>query len=412
MNCNEDPAERGDTLARIDVQNFVFSRQTAFGQQIDLGARYSGGRSADIPCARSGLVVPFPGELMRKFLFVFMALLAQTSLAQAKDDVVVVLDSGDARVTLINQDTRQPIGSFATGKEPHHLMATPDNRDLIVANAVGNDLMLLDPQTGKPIGSVPNIPDPYQIGFSPDHRWFVVNCLRLNRTDIYSYDQGRFQLAKRIPLKALPSHMAFTADSKTVYISLQETNSVAAIDLPTQTVMWSMKVGETPAGLWLTPGDKTLLVALTGSDAVVAVDPATRRIVKRIVTGEAAHNFRSMADGRHVLVSNRVSNTISILDMDTLTKVGDITGLRPGPDDMELSADRRWLWVTFRFARSVGVIDMQTRKLVDVIRVGKSPHGIYFYNRAPFYDNLPPLSHPARQQTVSLRMAPAMPAAR
>ena len=52
MNCNEEPAERGDTLARIDVQNFVFSRQTAFGQQIDLGARYSGGRSADIRCAQ------------------------------------------------------------------------------------------------------------------------------------------------------------------------------------------------------------------------------------------------------------------------------------------------------------------------------------------------------------------------
>lgn len=349
---------------------------------------------------------------MRKFLIVFTALLAHTGLAQAKDHVVVVLDSGDARITLINQDTRQPIDSFATGKEPHHLMATPSNQDLIVANAVSNDLMLLDPQTGKPIGSVSSIPDPYQIGFSPDHRWFVVNCLRLNRVDIYSYDLGKFQLAKRIPLKALPSHMAFTADSKTVYISLQETNSVAAIDLPTQTVLWTMKVGETPAGLWLTPGDKTLLVALTGSDAVVAVDPRTRTILKRIITGKAAHNFRSMADGRHVLVSNRVSDTISILDMDTLTKVGDITGLRPGPDDMELSADHRWLWVTFRFARSVGVIDMDNLKLVDVIPVGKSPHGIYFYNRAPFYDNLPPLSTLSARQSVSLRMAPALAAAR
>ena len=52
MNCNEEPAERGDTLARIDVQNFVFGRRTAFGQQMDLGARYSGGRSADIRCAQ------------------------------------------------------------------------------------------------------------------------------------------------------------------------------------------------------------------------------------------------------------------------------------------------------------------------------------------------------------------------
>ncbi|MGC9185417.1 MAG: YncE family protein, partial [Thiomonas sp.] len=97
---------------------------------------------------------------MRQFLIVFMALLLHVGFAQAqsRDDVVVVLDSGDARITLINQATRQAIGSFATGKEPHHLMATPNNQDLIVANAVSNDLMLLDPKTGKPIGSVPDIP--------------------------------------------------------------------------------------------------------------------------------------------------------------------------------------------------------------------------------------------------------------
>jgi DNA-binding beta-propeller fold protein YncE len=39
--------------------------------------------------------------------------------------------------------------------------------------------------------------------------------------------------------------------------------------------------------------------------------------------------------------------------------------------------------VTFRFTRYVGVIDMKTLKLVNTIKVGKSPHGIYFYNRAP-----------------------------
>jgi YVTN family beta-propeller protein len=75
--------------------------------------------------------------------------------------------------------------------------------------------------------------------------------------------------------------------------------------------------------------------------------------------------------------------SISILDYNTLTKVGDITGLMPGPDDMELSADRRYLWVTFRFAKHVGVIDMTTHKLVRTIAVGRSPHGLYFAERAP-----------------------------
>jgi YVTN family beta-propeller protein len=39
--------------------------------------------------------------------------------------------------------------------------------------------------------------------------------------------------------------------------------------------------------------------------------------------------------------------------------------------------------VTFRFAKHVGVIDLASRKLIQTIAVGRSPHGIYFYNRAP-----------------------------
>ena len=366
-------------------------------------------RGAEIaPAARAPLLGAPPSvasllhPFMRRRSFVSASalalspLLGRTALAGADDpDRVVVLDSADASITLIDQTTHRPLQTFAAGKEPHHLMATPDNQLLIVADAISGNLLFLNPVSGMPEGWRQGIEDPYQIGFSPDKRWFVTNCLRLNRVDLYRYGGGReLRLVRRMPLEAIPSHMAFTADSQIVFVSLQQTGEVAAIHLPTQTLLWTMKVGDTPAGVWLTPRDRVLLVALTGSNAVVAVDWRRRGILGRIVTGDAAHNFRSLADGRHVLVSNRIADTISILDMQALRKVGDITGLRPGPDDMELSADRRWLWTTFRFDRAVGVIDMHSLRLVDVIGVGKSPHGIYFRDRAPFYDNLPPLSPP------------------
>ena len=296
---------------------------------------------------------------------------------------VIVLNSGEATLSLIDQATHQVVGTVPTGKEPHHLMATPDNASLIVANSVSNNLMFVDPKTGKTQRWLENIEDPYQIGFSPDRKWFVTTGLRLDRLDIYHYDGHDPVLAKRLPLEVMPSHMAFSSDSKIVFVTLQVSGELAAVDLPTQTVLWKMKVGKVPAGLWMTPGDKYLLVGMTGADYVAVVDWRNRKVVKTIVTGEGAHNFRSLVDGRHVAVSNRVANTISIIDEETLTNVGDITGLLPGPDDMELSADKKYLWVTFRFAKRVGVIDLASRKLIQTIPVGRSPHGIYFFDRAP-----------------------------
>ena len=298
---------------------------------------------------------------------------------------VIVLDSGEAKLTLIDQVARKVVGTEPTGKEPHHLMVTPDGNSLIVADSVSNDLIFIDPHSGKVQKRLEDIEDPYQLGFSPDHKWFVTAGLRLDRVDIYHYDGHDLTLAKRVPLAKTPSHMTFSSDARTVFVTLQDSGELAAIDLPTQTVKWKLAVGNTPAGLWMTPGDKDLLVGMTGEDDVAVVDWHKQQVVKRIPTGKGAHNFRNLDDGRHIAVTNRVASTISILDYTTLQKVADITGLLPGPDDMELSADRKTLWVTFRFARHVGVIDLNSYKLIDTIAVGRSPHGIFFANRAPVY---------------------------
>ncbi|SAL02705.1 YVTN beta-propeller repeat-containing protein [Caballeronia arationis] len=161
---------------------------------------------------------------------------------------------------------------MAVGKEPHHLMATPDNQSLIVANSVANNLGFLDLKTGKVQRWLRGIEDPYQLGFS-----------------------------RR-------SHRLASAQNR-----------------------------------------------------------------ETIHTDKSAHNFRSLANGQHVLVSNRVGSIISILDQNTLTNVGTINGSLAGPDDMELTPGKIPVGDLFLFNRYVGVIDIKTLKLNNTIRVGKSP---------------------------------------
>src|SRR5512139_1563038 len=128
--------------------------------------------------------------------------------------VVVVLNSGDATISLIDQDTRAEIKRYPVGKEPHHLMATPDRKALIVANSMSNDLMFLDPKTGEVQRRLHDIPDPYQIGYSPDKKWFVVAGNRLNRVDIYAANGDDLKLVKSVSQSKTPSHIAFSADSQ------------------------------------------------------------------------------------------------------------------------------------------------------------------------------------------------------
>lgn len=320
-----------------------------------------------------------PRRLQKLFLSV-ACLLSAVQAAQA--NVVVVLNSRDATVQLLDQATGIDKGTFAVGKEPHHLMATPDNKSLIVASSMGNELIFLDPVTGKIQRRLADVLDPYQIGFSPDQKWFVSTALRLDRVDIYQYVNGNLVLSRRVPLPRMPSHIAFDAASTTAFITRQGSDQVSAIDLKTGAVRWTLPVGKLPAGITMTPDNKYLLVGIMGADYVEVIDWRTAKTVKRIKTGMGAHNFRALGDKRHIFVSNRVQNSINIIDQVTLENVGMIP-VPGGPDCMELSADGKTLWVTQRWIKKVAVIDVASRKVVKMIPVGRSPHGVFFANSAP-----------------------------
>ena len=310
-----------------------------------------------------------------------IGLFAFTCLAtSACAETAIVLNSVDENVSLIDTTTYRETGRAPACKEPHHLMATPDDSSVIVACAISNELVFFDPKTGQEQKRIKNISDPYQLGFSPDKKWFIANSLRLDRVDIYK--AADFSLVAHVPAARTPSHMAFDKASQFVFVTLQESDEVLAIDLKTQQPAWKLPVGPTPAGIYMTPDGKYLLVAIMGADYVEVIDWRARKTVKKITTDKAAHNFLARGDGRHVFVSNRtVKGSISLVDTQTLTEVEqyDVPG---GPDDMEIRADGKELWATARFARKVQVVDLQQKAVSRSIPVGRSPHGVFFIHHA------------------------------
>jgi len=295
-------------------------------------------------------------------------------------ELAIALNADDATVSLIDMATYKEIQQIPVGKEPHHLMATPDGKSLLVAASMSNELIVLNPKTGQVERRIKQISDPYQIGFSPDKKWFVSVSLRLDRVDIYRAED--YSLVARIPAPKAPSHVAFDAGSNFAFITLQQTGEIMAIDLKTHKEAWKLRVGPTPAGIWMTPDDKHLLVGIMGADFVRVVDWRNRKSVSYIRTAQGAHNFQALGDGKHVFVTNRVGNSISVIDQDKLALV-ETFPVPGGPDCMEVSRDGKELWVTSRFARKVHVIDLPSKKIKHAINVGRSPHGVYFMNHAP-----------------------------
>jgi DNA-binding beta-propeller fold protein YncE len=313
-----------------------------------------------------------------------MAVWAQSSNAASETATtpILVLNSLDANISVIDPRTWSVVKTLPTGKEPHHLYLTPDEKSVIVANAGGDSLTFVDPRTAEIQRVVHHTIDPYQLRFSPDMKWFVTVANRVDHIDIYRWDGNQATLAKRIPSGKTPSHIWIDSKSTTMYSTMQESNELVAVDLASQAVRWRVPTGSLPADVFGTPDDKYLLVANTGGSEVqvydISANPA--RWVKNLHTGAGAHAFRALGDGKQVLVSNREANTITRIDYTKLEVVGEFKA-PGGPDCMEVTTDGKLL-VSSRWIKRMTVIDLATGQIERQVKVGKSPHGIWTLNHA------------------------------
>jgi DNA-binding beta-propeller fold protein YncE len=306
-----------------------------------------------------------------RFVWIALHLLSLTVVAYpaAAAGLAFVINSGGASISLVDMSSQAELRRIPVLREPHHLALSPDGRSLLVGDTVGNEVLFLDPATAALQRRVA-VADPYQLGFSPNGKFLVVNGLARNQVDVY--DAAGMQLLKRFPTASMPSHLDYAPDSSRVFVSLQGTDSLVAIDLNKLAILWTAKIGKTPAGvLW---HDGRVLVADMGTDYVAVVDPADGRVTGRIHTGKGAHNLFLSPDGKIIWVNNRVGGTTTSLDAATLTPIRSYA-IPGGPDDIAFAPDGR-LWITRRWAEKVAVLDPATGAY-QTIEVGRSPHGLF-----------------------------------
>jgi DNA-binding beta-propeller fold protein YncE len=303
------------------------------------------------------------------------AVLGQPAAARA--DLVYVLNSGDASITVLDGVAREEERHIPVLREPHHLVLTPDRRSLLVGDSSGNELLYLDPATAA-VQRRERLSNPYHLDFSPDGAHLVIASLRRDQVDIYAWDaeENTPVLRHRLRVGDKPSHLAFSPDGRTVFVTLQGARGLLAIDLASGQPAWQMEVGREPAGVLWHRG--RLIVGIMGADHFVVVDPETRTLERTVPVGRGAHTIFAAPDGRTLYATSRVDSRIAALDAATLEvrRVWEVPG---GPDCITFDPEGR-VWATLRWIGRIAVIDPAAEH-VETIRVGRSPHGILFQPR-------------------------------
>lgn len=230
-------------------------------------------------------------------------------------------------------------------------------------------------------------------------------------------DLATKKILQSIPVSGAPAGIALSPDRKTAYVTRPEGHGVAVIDLEARRVSGSLDLpggplgigvnpksgevyvadwygarvfvlspsadglkregeiatGQSPSGIAVTPDGATLLVANRESDSVSIIDVANRRETRRVPVGQHPFGLTLSADGRFAYTANVVSNDVSAIDVAAGRETGRVaTGQRPYV--IALAAGRGF--VTDQYDGTVTVFDPATLEVLATVPVGDYPEGI------------------------------------
>ncbi|MGQ0836256.1 MAG: cytochrome D1 domain-containing protein [Gammaproteobacteria bacterium] len=189
-----------------------------------------------------------------------------------------------------------------------------------------------------------------------------------------------------------------TAHAGRAYVSNEDGHTVTVLDTARAEVISTIAVGKRPRGLKLSSDGSRLFVAVSGlpkcppsvpdeecaklkrdltADGIAIVDTRSHKVIGVLQAGSDPEQFDMSADGRRLFVANEDIATTTVLDIES----GDVVARIPvgrEPEGVATTPNGRWVLVTNESDNSVSFIDTRTLKVVKSVQVGKRPRDVAF----------------------------------
>ncbi len=270
---------------------------------------------------------------------------------------------------------RSPASALAVASIAITALALPPAaaaETLIVLNKAEASASLLDTASGAEVARVPTGTGPHEVAVSPDGRLAVVADYGTREAPgktLTVIDVAAARVLRTIALGTFtrPHGILFLADGKRVAVTVEGSKALLLVDVEKGAVLRSIETNQEVSHMVAVTRDETrAFVANIGSGSVSVLDLVSGKHLSDIPTGEGAEGIEIV--GKHVWVTNRGADTVSILDTASL----EVVATRPCasfPIRAKATTDGRWVLVSCARSGEVAVFDAASFEEVRRVRM-------------------------------------------
>ena len=180
---------------------------------------------------------------------------------------------------------------------------------------------------------------------------------------------GGSKLLTLVMMKSPGEDWVLTNDREKLFVTLPLINQVAVIETRSWKVANYIDTGVKPTSITLQPDQKYVWIGHEGGQpagsGVTVIDTGTLKVAAQIATGAGRHEIVVSSDNRFAFVSNRESKTVSIIDVQKLTKLNDVK-VGPSPVSLVLSELSKAIYAVSETDGFVTVLDAQGKLLTRI----------------------------------------------
>ena len=295
---------------------------------------------------------------------------------------VLVANQQSANASLINlaDDTARLI---PVGAGPHEAVIAPSGRTGIVtiygvAGQPGNQLAVIDIKSATVTKTVSlgEYTRPHGAMFMrKDETRVVVTSETTQNIVVVNLAEGKVEHV--IPTQAAGSHMvAVTGDGSRAFTANVGAGGVSEMNLRTPGFVRAIPVAPQVEGIAVTPDGSAVWAGSNVNATVSIIDTKTGTIAQTLSGFTFPYRLAISDDGRVAMVCDPKGNRIHVADV-RARKV-EWTLELPSPRGVNIAPDGKSAFVTLAGDETMGVVDLEARKLTRAVKVGKSPDGVWF----------------------------------
>jgi YVTN family beta-propeller protein len=262
--------------------------------------------------------------------------------------LLLVLNKSDHELAMVDPGTLAVVARIATGRGPHEVAVTPDQRRAFVSNygmyAVFREGERVD---------------------EPGNTLSVVHLGRRAVVDTFVLGEYR-----------KPHGIWVSRDGRHVWVTCEGAQAVLELDAATGAIARVWRTGQDVCHMLVpTPDESRLYVSNIRSGSVTVIDRRTDA-VRTIATGAGAEGIDVTPDGTEVWVTNRAANTVSVIATATDSVVEAFEAGGEMPIRVKFTPDGREAWVSIARSNELAVFDVRARRRLAGIAVGAMPVGL------------------------------------